>query len=173
MADEPTLHSFTGGCQCGAVRYSARLESLDAYFCHCRMCQRAFGNVLATYVNLPKRNVSWMGTLTHYASSLIARRGFCGLCGTPLSFEYNESPRMDLSVGSLDEPGRLKPTTHVGIESRVASFAWKDDLLQKRLTEFEHIGAKWRAAYGEGVVPGEEAARGGPRPSSPRMADES
>ena len=44
-----------------------------------------------------------------YASSKIARRGFCGGCGTPLTFEYLDSPRMDLSLGSLDEPGRLRP----------------------------------------------------------------
>ncbi len=31
----------TGGCQCGRIRYTAQLESLNAYLCHCRMCQKA------------------------------------------------------------------------------------------------------------------------------------
>ena len=41
----------TGGCQCGAVRYAARLAGDEAYWCHCRMCQRAVGNVTAALVN--------------------------------------------------------------------------------------------------------------------------
>ncbi len=37
---------FTGGCQCGAVRFAC--ESLGrASLCHCRMCQKAFGSYFA------------------------------------------------------------------------------------------------------------------------------
>jgi hypothetical protein len=74
------------------------------------MCQRAFGNVSAAYVNLPKEGVAWtLGAPKFYASSKIARRGFCAECGTPLVFEYLDFDKMDLSVGSLDEPGRVRP----------------------------------------------------------------
>jgi hypothetical protein len=156
MAD---VHELAGGCQCGAVRFTARLESLDAYFCHCRMCQRAFGNVFATYVNLPKADVSWNGAPSYFASSKIARRGFCAKCGTPLTFEYHESARMDLAAGAFDDPTRFKPVMQVGVESRIASFMHADGLPEKRIADFEHIGKKWKAAYGENVVPGEEAAK--------------
>lgn len=156
MAD---THELSGGCQCGAVRFTARLESLDAYFCHCRMCQRAFGNVFATFTNLPKAAVTWNGAPSYFASSKIARRGFCGTCGTPLTFEYHESARMDLAVGAFDDPSKFKPVMHVGVESRVAPFARADGLPEKRIADFEHIGKKWKAAYGEDVVPGERAAR--------------
>ncbi len=48
---------FTGGCQCGAVRFAC--ESLGrASLCHCRMCQKAFGSYfapLATAHGLPGR----------------------------------------------------------------------------------------------------------------------
>ncbi|RVQ04591.1 GFA family protein, partial [Sinorhizobium meliloti] len=30
---------FTGGCQCGAVRYRAEGTLGDPHICHCRMCQ--------------------------------------------------------------------------------------------------------------------------------------
>ena len=36
--------SMTGGCACGRVRYTAKVEGDDAYLCHCRMCQRASGS---------------------------------------------------------------------------------------------------------------------------------
>ncbi|MCP4619929.1 MAG: GFA family protein, partial [Bradyrhizobium sp.] len=32
MAEE-----MTGGCQCGRVRYVARVADDEAYLCHCRM----------------------------------------------------------------------------------------------------------------------------------------
>jgi aspartate-semialdehyde dehydrogenase len=42
---QPDVQEMTGGCMCGQVRYLARIGSDDAYLCHCRMCQRASGNV--------------------------------------------------------------------------------------------------------------------------------
>jgi hypothetical protein len=150
--------TLTGGCQCRAVRYRARAKSNEAYYCHCRMCQLAFGNVRASFVNVKKADVSWETRAPdYYASSKIARRGFCGECGTPLTFEYHESENMDLSVGSLDHPEELRPVMHVGVESRVASFHAEDGLPAKRVEDFEHVTQKWKAAYGEGVKPGPQA----------------
>ena len=34
-----------GGCMCGKIRYRVEIQDDDAYLCHCRMCQRASGNV--------------------------------------------------------------------------------------------------------------------------------
>src|SRR4051812_770347 len=88
MADDTEI-TMTGGCLCGAVRYEARLEKPEGYYCHCRMCQLAFGNVRAALVNVRKDQVAWTaGTPTRHPSSKIALRGFCGRCGTPLTFEY-------------------------------------------------------------------------------------
>jgi len=73
--------------------------------------QRAFA-----FVNVKKADVEWEREPEKFESSKIARRGFCSHCGTPLSFEYNDSQRMDLAVGALDYPEMLKPAH--GIESR-------------------------------------------------------
>jgi hypothetical protein len=144
-----------GGCQCGDIRYTSRTSSHDTYYCHCRMCQRAFGNVFAAFFNVRKDGVTWdKGALTYFASTKFARRGFCGRCGTPLAFEYLESAHMDLSVGSLDEPGSMRPTSHFGIESRLPSFYTEDGLPGKRIEDVGHIMKKWEAAYGKDVKPG-------------------
>ena len=37
----------TGGCQCGAVRYAAYAPLNHSHFWHCRMCQKAVGNLFA------------------------------------------------------------------------------------------------------------------------------
>jgi hypothetical protein len=71
--------TLTGGCHCGAVRYAATVENNQAYYCHCRMCQRSFGNIFATFFNLPKVSVKWTTHAPKYFhSSKIAQRGFCG-----------------------------------------------------------------------------------------------
>jgi len=65
---------LSGGCLCGQVRYEARPTHRDGYYCHCRMCQLAFGNTRAAYLNLRKDEVRWLTAPAYYASSRIARR---------------------------------------------------------------------------------------------------
>jgi hypothetical protein len=158
----PSLPPLEGGCLCGRVRYRATPDHREGYYCHCRMCQLAFGNTRAAFMFLRKAQVQWTGEPpSYYASSKIARRGFCGHCGTPLSFEFIEGENMDLSVGSLDEPGALTPTEHFAVESRVAAWHAADGLKESQLADNTGIVRRWREAYGEGVTPGLTAARSG------------
>ena len=155
------LRPLMGGCLCGAVRYSATPDHREGYYCHCRMCQLAFGNTRAAFINLRKDQVRWLTSLpASYASSAIAWRGFCATCGTPLSFEYLDSERMDLSVGSLDEPGEVRPVSHFAIESRIAAWHVDDGLPGERLADNERLVQRWRRAYGDEVTPGIAAVRG-------------
>ena len=151
---------LTGGCLCGAIRYEARPEKREGYYCHCRMCQLACGNTRATFLNLRKEQVTWTaGEPTLYASSKIATRGFCNRCGTPLTFAFTHSKNMDLSVGSLDDPSALQPVAHSGVESRVANWHADDGLPGSRLDQDATLNGLWKAAYGDDVVPGVEATR--------------
>ena len=45
---------ITGGCQCGAVRYRITAPLENPHICHCRMCQKAFGNYFAALVGMKK-----------------------------------------------------------------------------------------------------------------------
>lgn len=155
----PSLPPLQGGCLCGRVRYEAAPDHRDGYYCHCRMCQLAFGNTRAAYVNLRKAELRWLQPPAYYASSKIARRGFCAHCGTPLSFEFLDSEHMDIAVGSLDDPAAVKPTTHYAIESRIAAWHHDDGLPGQRLDTNERINQRWRNAYGNNVTPGVGAAR--------------
>ena len=167
------LPPLQGGCLCGAVRYEAIPDHRDGYYCHCRMCQLAFGNTRAAFFNLRKSEVRWLTPPpAYYGSSKIARRGFCSRCGTPMSFEFLDSERMDLSAGSLDEPGVLKPTEHFAVESRIDSWFHDDGLPQSSLADNARIQQRWREAYGDDVQPGLQAARSaGTMPSSPDTKD--
>lgn len=153
-----TLH---GGCLCGQVRYQVVVDKPEGYYCHCRMCRLAFGNTRVAFFNVRQDRVQWQGqAASRYASSKIAVRGFCGHCGTPLSFAFNGSERMDLSVGSLDEPERIRPMSHVSIETRLENWHADDGLPGERLDGMASIRARWAQAYGADVAPGLDAVRG-------------
>jgi hypothetical protein len=155
MNTPAALPALDGGCLCGRVRYRATPDHRDGYYCHCRMCQLAFGNTRAAYFNLRKSEVQWLAEPPGYfASSKIAHRGFCPHCGTPLSFEFLDSDRMDLSIGSLDDPSVMKPTEHFAVESRIAAWHVPDGLPEARLDANERIRQRWREAYGEEAQPG-------------------
>jgi hypothetical protein len=142
------------------VRYLARPSHREGYYCHCRMCQLAFGNTRAAYLNLRKTQVTWTAeSPAYYASSRLARRGFCPHCGTPLSFEFLDSENMDLSIGSLDDPSAFRPASHFAAESRLANWHAADGLPEERLDANTAILKRWRDAYGDDVAPGLEATR--------------
>jgi hypothetical protein len=111
----------TGGCQCGAVRYAFLVPPEKSHVCHCRMCQRAVGNVFAALVGAPKDKIIFTtGTPTYFASSSLATRGFCSTCGTPLSFAYTKpDARFYVTIGSLDDPGIAPIIMQFGTESRI------------------------------------------------------
>src|SRR5688572_11364175 len=94
----------SGGCQCRRVRCTAQVADDEAYLCDCRLCQRATGGVSVAFKNLARAEVAWDREPEWYASSPVARRPFCRECGTPLGFAFDASDRMDLTVGSFDDP---------------------------------------------------------------------
>ena len=140
---------MTGGRQCGGVRYTARIAGDEAYPCHCGMCRHATGGVSTAFRNLRKADVAWEREPDHYASSPIARRGFCSGCGTPLSFDYPDSPNMDLTIGSFDDPSRFAPVHHFAIETALAAWLDTKDLPGKRLDENPATVDRWMAATGK------------------------
>lgn len=116
-------HIATGGCQCGAVRYRITGPLFDAHICHCRMCQKASGNMFAALVGLKKSDITWLhGEPAVFRSSSIVSRGFCGKCGTPLTFAYDHTVHMNVSIGSLDRPVDVQPEVQFGIEGRLPAF---------------------------------------------------
>ena len=112
--------AISGGCQCGAVRYALHMTPERSHYCHCRMCQRATGNLFAALAGVTKDQLEWTrGTPAFFASSSLAKRGFCSQCGTPLSFAYDEAKWIYVTIGSLDDPAVATPERHFGIESQV------------------------------------------------------
>jgi hypothetical protein len=118
----PPSDALTGGCQCGAVRFRAGRLGRSA-ICHCRMCQKAFGNVFAPLVTA--YDVEWTrGTPKYFRSSNVLQRSFCGDCGTPLGC-LDDDGMLELAVGAFDDPAVAAPSVQFNMRDRVAFF---DDL---------------------------------------------
>jgi catechol 2,3-dioxygenase-like lactoylglutathione lyase family enzyme len=110
---------WTGGCQCGAVRF--RVASLGrASHCHCRMCQKAFGAIGGTLVTA--KGLEWTrGTRKLFRSSNKVQRGFCGDCGTPLTFEVDGGD-VDVAIPAFDRAGDIRPVIQLDHASRLPWF---------------------------------------------------
>jgi len=107
----------TGGCQCGAVRYAIEKPLGRASICHCRMCQKAFGNAFAPLVTA--NGLRWVhGEPKRFRSSNKVSRGFCGDCGTPLTYEV-DGLTPEIAIATLDRPGDVAPAIQVGLDSRL------------------------------------------------------
>ncbi|MEJ8572897.1 GFA family protein [Microbaculum marinum] len=121
---ETRVPVMTGGCQCGAVRFAAMSAPYNTHICHCRMCQKAFGNFFAPLCNVKNEDfVVTRGTISEFYSSAEVRRGFCSSCGTPLTFVSEGSDHLNVALGSFDDPARLRPQIQIGIEARMPWFA--------------------------------------------------
>jgi hypothetical protein len=116
--------SRSGGCQCGALRYRITGPLGAAGICHCRMCQKAFGNFGAALVSVDFAGFTWTkGQPAEFRSSAIVARGFCRDCGTPLYMREDGDTNIEIAIGTLDNPSDIAPMTEQsGVESKVTWF---------------------------------------------------
>ncbi|MCC6205025.1 MAG: GFA family protein [Hyphomicrobiales bacterium] len=109
---------YSGGCQCGAVRFRVEGKLGDASVCHCRMCQKASGNFYLPLVSVRQATLTWTrGQPKKFQSSNVAYRGFCGNCGTPLTYEAPDGTA--LAIAAFDHPEEISPTIQWGTEAKL------------------------------------------------------
>nr|WP_314445138.1 GFA family protein [uncultured Sphingomonas sp.] len=144
------MTSMTGGCLCGAKRFTADVPAdAHAYLCHCRMCQRASGNVSLAMVGVLAATVRWNEEPDWFRSSPIAERPFCASCGTSLGFRYLEgTDKMDLTVAAFDDPSVFTPRSHFGAESIHRAWLNTEGLPEQRSDEYASLQKRWAKAGG-------------------------
>lgn len=105
----------SGGCSCGAVRYVLDAPPNVVAVCHCSDCRRAAGAPAVAWLILPATAYRVVaGQPASHVSSPPVVRTFCAACGTPLTYRHSDSPdRIDVTLGSLDDPERYPPTIAV------------------------------------------------------------
>lgn len=79
--------SETGGCLCGAVKYTLNRTPEAVGACHCSMCRKWSGGIYLG-IEVPPDGVSFSGAenLRVYTSSPWAERAFCKTCGSSVYY---------------------------------------------------------------------------------------
>lgn len=101
---------FSGGCSCGAIRYTCAAEPYVSYACHCTACRKRTSAAFGISLQVPSDGLT-IDRGTPKTRVRIADSGnerlqhFCGDCGSSLF--GTGAPRPDVTViyaGTLDDP---------------------------------------------------------------------
>ncbi len=114
--------SITGGCLCGAVRYTVTADPLATRVCWCRDCQYIAGGGATVNVIFSAAAVTITGPLRDFASVAASgnrmHRQFCEVCGTPVTSRSEARPHLTvLRAGTFDDPEMAKPTLTIWTDS--------------------------------------------------------
>jgi hypothetical protein len=107
------MRTRTGGCLCGAVRYTVHGEPTHVGRCHCADCRKESGSAFTVYAQWPRDRFELDGELATYAG-----RSFCARCGSRLGcFDHDDN--VEIRIGSLDDaPFGLVPEAEIWIKRR-------------------------------------------------------
>jgi hypothetical protein len=110
-----------GRCLCRAVIFEYDGEPNWTLHCHCESCRRATSSPMTTWISVPRSAFRFkQGTPRHFNSSPGVARGFCGTCGSPLTYESERIPdEVHLYAASLVNPLDVKPMRHVFVEEQL------------------------------------------------------
>lgn len=113
----------SGGCQCGAVRYTIDTEKIVAYACHCLECQKQSASAFAISVPALAKHLSIDGPMTAYKrptdSGSHTNCWFCSHCGTRTYHRSaGSSEVITLKGGTLDDTSQLEPVAHLWISRK-------------------------------------------------------
>ena len=147
---------FTGGCLCGAIRYEADEPPNEVYVCHCRLCQKHTGSAFWAGAKFADNVFRYTkGEPQSFKSSKILQRYFCPDCGSNVAIIYDDppwadwSPGVEVALGSLDQPAKVTPSFHYGVESQLPWLHFDDSIPQLRCDEDSELEAALNSVVGD------------------------
>jgi len=116
------MQRISGGCLCGAIRYSAETDPAFTAVCHCKNCQKQSGTWASVVVGLPAGSLSITGPLKTFKdkgdSGMAIHRRFCPECGSPIVSDAEAMSALTfLKAGTLDDTSWLKPAMEIYCDS--------------------------------------------------------
>jgi hypothetical protein len=101
----------SGGCLCGAIRYSVGAAPVRVTICHCTFCQKITGSAYLVEPVFRKEDVSFSGAepkaFVHRSdgSGMKVSVHFCEKCATKIHLGLERSPDVwGLFGGTFDDP---------------------------------------------------------------------
>jgi hypothetical protein len=113
---------FTGGCQCGSVRYVVTAEPIRVSACHCKECQRQSGSAFGMSMPVKKDSLAVTGPTKQFTR--VADSGnevtcvFWPECGVRI-YHVLKSAQDVVSIkpGTLDDTRWLRPELFIWMKS--------------------------------------------------------
>jgi hypothetical protein len=125
MSASGPIAGLSGGCSCGAVRYSLQSRPMFVHCCHCRDCQRQTGSAFVLNAIIETDRISLLSG-TPRPNPLPTESGRphdvyrCAACGTALWSDYGRRPGLRfVRVGTLDDATALRPDVHIFVRSKL------------------------------------------------------
>ena len=138
----------TGGCLCQAVQYEADANLSEAFYCHCKTCQKTSGAPATVGVMVKPGTLKFTNEEPKsFQSSPFGIRSFCQHCGSRLT--WISPDKVDWTIvfaGSLDHPERVVPTEHLSVESQLPWFEIADNLPRTRTEDDPELIELWASA---------------------------
>lgn len=97
----------TGGCACGAVRFTTRGAPDRVGLCHCLTCRKAHAAPYFPFAVFRADQVETKGATSAWESSPGYLRRFCPACGSRVLNEAGAE--FEISLASFDEVGLFAP----------------------------------------------------------------
>lgn len=116
----------SGGCACGAVRFTAAVKGEHMDACHCGTCRRwSAGPFMGLEVaQLAFADPSAVGV---WASSPFAERLFCPACGSSIGYRMKDGSFTTVSAFVFDEPVEPALGVEVFIDAKPPTYAFAGD----------------------------------------------
>ena len=133
-------NKLSGGCLCGAVRFTASPETHNYTACHCDMCTKVSGGT--AYLSLhcgPDVEIEDDTQIGIYSSSHWAERHFCKNCGTPLFYKFKKTGEHGISVGVFDNSDDFEMVTQYFTDTKPAHYSFSNET--KNMTRAEVFAA--------------------------------
>lgn len=122
------MDTQSGGCLCGAVRYTVQGQPVRSGACHCTYCQKRTGSAFGISHYFPADAVQFndapRSRYSHHSdeSGRELAQEFCPRCGSVVSWVAEALPgARAVAGGSLDNPDAFAVRRHVWLRS---AHAW-------------------------------------------------
>lgn len=124
------MTAYSGGCLCGAVRFTVSGPFQRFALCYCSRCRKATGSAHASNLFTEAGNVEWLAgrdLLRRHELEGAERfsRTFCTTCGSPVPCVSRDGRRLLVPAGCLDEGPGIPPGFRIYLADRPA---WAADM---------------------------------------------
>ena len=122
---------LNGKCLCGTVQYQVEDEFTYAMNCHCSGCRRATGSAFKAFAGIERHKL----TVSQGAEQILifgedqgSHDVHCKVCGSLLYSVVRDGAFVHVTMGTLVDDPKIRPTVHIFVSDKASRFTITDDL---------------------------------------------